>query len=277
MSTKPFPHKLIPPSERYPKWSGNAGEQLVYLGWGERNFTREPIPVHSNPGWTYWILTEGRVEITFDDATRRFAAGEGFICGPNCPFGFPLQEDATSTRLLIWIWNETPSSGIDVPTDQLHYLRFSQDQLRLLNTLHEQTRIEILEDSPDQSKVLQHIHALLDLVFQRARKNKDRKPDAIEIRNARQWMLNNLCSSTPVANLARYLNLSPMTLHRKFVEEIGEPPGKHFQRLKMSRCEELLAMESYSIKRVAYEMGYKHPQDFSRAYKNYFGHSPRLR
>ncbi|MDQ8198853.1 AraC family transcriptional regulator [Pelagicoccus enzymogenes] len=273
MSERKYPHRLLPPSELYPTWQGDINDPLVYLGWGERNFAREAIPMHSNPGWTYWILLEGKVTLEHRRGSQDFQAGEGLLCGPDFPFGFPLQA-GKGVKVINWIWKDPPLREPAPPADFYETANFSQDLVRLLSSLHEQSRIVTLDTSEQNAFALFHLRGMLDLSFRRAGENKNSRPGRNRIRAARQWMLHNLNKTTPATTLARFLDISPMTLHRLFIDELGESPGQHFQKLKMDHARHLLKLEGRSVKSVAYEMGYRHPQDFSRAYKKHHGAAP---
>ncbi len=39
--------------------------------------------------------------------------------------------------------------------------------------------------------------------------------------------------------------------------------------------QELLETDRFSVKEIAYALGYKHPNDFSRAFKHFVGKSPK--
>lgn len=268
-----YPHRLLPPSDRYSNWQGDADAALIYLGWGERNFSNEAIPIHSSPGWTYWTLLEGEAKIAFPSGTRNYKAGQGLLCGPERPFGFPEQNHGP-LKILIWIWKDSPERHEPPPLDLDETVAFSKDQLRLLSDLHQQTRAETLESPAPHHDALLNLRQLVDLTYYRGRQAQSISHEQSRVRSARLWMLHNLSSPTPAATLARFLNISPMTLHRLFKSELGESPGTHFQTLKMEQARRLLQHEGQPIKGVAYELGYKHPQDFSRAYKNHFGAAP---
>ncbi|MBC2605926.1 helix-turn-helix domain-containing protein [Pelagicoccus albus] len=273
MPSDDYPHKLVPPSERYPTWQGKAQEGLLYLGWGARNFSDEAIPVHSNPGWTYWVLLEGNVTIQHRNGSRDFTEGEGLRCGPRYPFGFPLQK-GNSIKVLNWIWKDK-SEGNECSENEAETVAFSKDQIRMLAALHEQSRILTLDTSANGLATLAHIRSLLDLAFQRARDSQNSSDGQNRVLAARQWMLHNLNKTNPSSSLARFLDISPMTLHRLFINEVGESPGAHFRKLKMEQARNLLRLEGHSVKSVAFDMGYRHPQDFSRAYKKRFGACPK--
>ncbi len=252
----------------------NATHDLMYLGWGERLFGVEPVALHSNGGWVYWAVTEGEILVEFTDHQRSFCAGTGMITGPDLAFGFPKQGQMPA-KILAWIWKSAPPYFSDLSEDAYLGLSFSASDLTFLAQLHRQTRYECLHHERATASFLTHIHALLDIVFTRAEQGtaQEERPDQ-RIQMARQWMLDHLDASRPVEDLARYLSMSPVSLYRLFQERMQESPSSHFRRLKMERAQELLQRRQRSVKWVAYELGYRHPGDFSRAYSNFWGHAP---
>ena len=137
-----FPHALIPPPSPFPTWQGDEQGPLVYLAWGDRDYSRFPLPIHSNPGWTYWVLLQGEAEVVTVTERISFQEGEGFFCGPDCPFGFP-QRPGAHGRVLVWIWRHPPTSLVGTHPDQLQRVSFGEEQVNLLKDLHTQTRLEI--------------------------------------------------------------------------------------------------------------------------------------
>lgn len=48
----------------------------------------------------------------------------------------------------------------------------------------------------------------------------------------------------------------------------------YFHQLRMKKAKRLLYKKGAQIKQVAFTLGYNHINDFSRAYKSYYGYSP---
>ncbi len=264
----------MPPSGSYPRWMESSSQDLMYLGWGERQFGVEPVPLHSNGGWVYWVVTEGEILVEFTESSRRFGPGTGMITGPDLAFGFPKRGQMPA-KILAWIWKNAPKHYAQLSPDSWDFLRFSRPDLDLLRELHRQTRYTCLNSDALTDPFLDQLHGLVDIVFTRARlqEHSHDLPDQ-QIRIARQWMLDHLNVPRPVEDLARYLNLSTVSLHRLFKDRLQESPGAHFRRLKMERAQELLQRGQHSVKWIAYELGYRHPGDFSRAYTTFRGHPP---
>jgi transcriptional regulator GlxA family with amidase domain len=81
------------------------------------------------------------------------------------------------------------------------------------------------------------------------------------------WMKQNLHQANPVFLLCDYLQVSRTTLDKLFRRSFGESPSAYHHRLRMERAGHLLEKKKQMIKTVAFSIGYKHPSDFSRAYK----------
>ena len=59
-----------------------------------------------------------------------------------------------------------------------------------------------------------------------------------------------------------------------FQSHSGQSPQAVALELRMQRARQRLADGIIPVKQVAYELGYGHANDFSRAYKRHFGVSP---
>lgn len=274
MSKPIYPQGLIPPSKAYPRWMQAGGKELIYLAWGERRFDRDPLPVHSNNGWVYWLVTSGQIFVEFAEDVRLFRAGMGMLAGPELAFGFPAVGQQPA-HILAWIWKSPPPAFPGAKSTHCESLAFNDLDLELLADLHRQSRNECLNTDELSASLLSHLRGVVDGLFARAARQKktvDRKE--VQFQQARRWMLEHLETNRPVEALARYLNMAPITLHRLFAAVAGESPGVHFRRLKMERAKELLTQRGYSVKHVAYELGYRHPGDFSRAFRQHWKASP---
>ena len=80
-------------------------------------------------------------------------------------------------------------------------------------------------------------------------------------------MMNNLSIHTPVPALCDYLGMSPSALHRFFRSQAGLSPGAYFRKLKWKEARRLVEKEGWQVKAAAYHLGYRHPNDLSRALK----------
>lgn len=77
-----------------------------------------------------------------------------------------------------------------------------------------------------------------------------------------------------VAYCAEQLFLSPNYLGDLIKKETGKPPQDHIQSKLISIAKERIFDPSKSLAEIAYELGFKHPQHFSRMFKKTTGLAP---
>lgn len=77
-----------------------------------------------------------------------------------------------------------------------------------------------------------------------------------------------------VGYLAEQLHLSPNYFGDMIKRETGKSPQEHIQLKLISTAKERIFDPSKSLAEVAYELGFKHPQHFSRMFKETTGVTP---
>lgn len=88
------------------------------------------------------------------------------------------------------------------------------------------------------------------------------------------WLSQNMAQRRPVSALCEYLQISPGTLNRLFQAHLHESVAAYFLRIRMERARQLLETGQATIKETAFAMGFKHPNDFTRAFKKFCGKNP---
>jgi AraC-like DNA-binding protein len=83
----------------------------------------------------------------------------------------------------------------------------------------------------------------------------------------------------PNVTLADLLNedarrISPATVRQLFQSEYGISLSAYHRHARMDKARRLLEAEEIHIKQVAYDTGYAHIGNFTRAYRNHFGEAP---
>ncbi len=77
-----------------------------------------------------------------------------------------------------------------------------------------------------------------------------------------------------VNDLARGLNYCIMQVHR-IIKELTDFSSAHYiRRYRLEKGRSLLATGQYNVNEVAYKVGYKSPEHFSRSFKQEFGECP---
>lgn len=78
-----------------------------------------------------------------------------------------------------------------------------------------------------------------------------------------------------VETLAEKLNLSRSQLYRKVKNESEQTVSQIITSIRMDYAKELLMSGKKNVSEVSYSIGYSEPNNFSRAFQNYFGVSPK--
>jgi two-component system, response regulator YesN len=90
----------------------------------------------------------------------------------------------------------------------------------------------------------------------------------------RGHVVENLATAT-LTSAADAVGLSPTHLCRLFSSHAGEGFSEFLMRTRMTRAQELLERSSARVAEIATEVGYSTPRSFCRAFRRYFGKSPR--
>lgn len=77
-----------------------------------------------------------------------------------------------------------------------------------------------------------------------------------------------------VGILSNTLGTSSSQLYRRMLEITGKPILKHIISYRLSKALELIKLGTYSIKEIAYKVGYNDNHYFSRTFKKEFGQAP---
>ena len=114
-----------------------------------------------------------------------------------------------------------------------------------------------------------HLYSLLSKLFA----SEEPEKESIAQRASRLIRENYADPSFDCRGLSKMLFLSEAYLRREFLHENSHSPGKYLRSVRMEHARELL-LECRSVSETARAVGYADIYQFSRAYKNHFGHPP---
>jgi AraC-like DNA-binding protein len=236
---------------------------LFYLGWGRRDFARDPLGVHVDRGTNYYVVLQGQVLVTAAGATQAVRGPTALIFPPGCAFGI-AQAASERTEILVWIWRGQPQSPqLLPPPGGFLALDLGRQPLDSLLELHARCRNEVSRADTHLPRTLGALRELLEVEILRLSRTTAATGD-VRWKLANSWMLNNLAIHAPVPALCDYLCMSPSTLHRFFRTHAAIAPGAYFRRLKTQEALRLIRQEGWLVKAAAYHLGYHHPNDLSR-------------
>lgn len=94
------------------------------------------------------------------------------------------------------------------------------------------------------------------------------------IRAALSLMRDSFEAPLPLAQIAEAVGLHPKTLHRRFLSELGAPPGQIYRHLRLSAARDLIASTELPVAEIAIRAGYEDASAMTRAFKSRFGRPP---
>ena len=74
--------------------------------------------------------------------------------------------------------------------------------------------------------------------------------------------------------LAASVGLSPRQLERLFLKHLGQPPTRHYLRLRLDRARQLLRQTAMPVLSIALSCGFTSASHFSKSFLDCFGHTP---
>lgn len=265
----------LPSGDRaYWRPAGSARGPLLYLAWGARSFGAEPIATTLHDGWVYAVVEKGGPTLMRESTHERIAAPALLIIGPDCASGWS-DEPRRSSRLLVWMWRRLRHPALKhLDPAGCTRLPLGKEDLALLGNLHALTRREAQLGDSVSAPVLQGLQLLVEAQLVRVMERKEGGHEKAMVSRALPWLEQHLDSHQPLARLADYLALSPSTVQRLFRQQLGKTVIQVVSELRCREAARMITEDGVPIKAVAYRLGYRHPHDFSRAYRRATGKNP---
>lgn len=101
-----------------------------------------------------------------------------------------------------------------------------------------------------------------------------RNERVLHIKTAADWLGANNAEPVIISELAASAGMSTTSFYRHFKAVTGYSPLAFQRQMRLLEARKLLATGSGNVGRIAYEVGYQSPSQFSREYKRKFGTSP---
>ena len=270
-----LPRQIFVPQGRH-SWrvpTVGDGFPLRYLGWGRREYGENPVPLGKTLGYVYYVALEGNPRAVLEGGTVECSPGSILILDTDCAFGWTGIEGSLS-KVLVWTWSDGPHLDVLAPDPGGYRLwKVSPGRLDPLEDLLKECRHELAISDAFSAASLERCHRQLDVTIARLVETPRNKSEQGRYGLAVEWMKHNLSNPQPISSLCDYLQVSEPTLQRIFARDAGCSPLRVFQGLKAERSRELLK-EGMAVKEVAFLLGYRHANDFSRFYRKHFGESP---
>jgi AraC-like DNA-binding protein len=260
----PIPKGTIIPPPGRPSWGGGEGLPLLYLGWGQRDFAKEPLAMHHDLGTNYYVILRGEIMVKTEFSEQIVRGPVALLFDPACAFGITQARRAV-VEILVWIWQGMPVLPEIRPEPAgFRTLNLRARSVAALTEFHVRCRNEVALADAQLPRTLAALRELLEVEILRGNHPAPAE-DEMRWKLAQAWMAGNLAIHAPVPALCDYLRMSPSTLHRFFRAQTGLSPGAYFRRVKTDEARRLIREEGWQVKAVAYHLGYRHANDLSRA------------
>ncbi|WP_438480470.1 helix-turn-helix transcriptional regulator [Oleiharenicola lentus] len=252
--------------------AATSGSFLQHLTWSARS---ETAPAFSKRGsWNYVVIESGSVQIVRGASSQLIAVPALVVIGPDCAVTW-RHEPMDPVKHLGWIWARPAHPALGpLRRDMCAHYGLAGEDLAELRQLHASSRSEVHRGDLHSGQALTGLQFLLETRIARIVESGggDRSNEVVE--RALGWIQSHVATRQPLARLADFLGVSPATVQRMFRQRLGTTVMKSVAETRLREAERMLGLDGVSIKEVAYHLGYRHPHDFSRAFRNYTGQLP---
>lgn len=234
------------------------------MGWGHRDYGRNPLPRHADPGTNYTVLLQGKINLGINAKIVTVRAPIICIIDTDCEFSIS-QARREDVEILVWVWAGRSIHESLRPTRGGHLIfPLNSTSIEGIKDIHARCRREVSIADAEVLSTFPPLRALMEAEIKRGIAPVAPAADA-RFALALAWMRNNLSIHAPVPALCDYLGMSRRTLHRFFITATGSSPALYFRALKLQEAGRLIKSEGWQLKAAAYHLGYSHPNDLSRA------------
>lgn len=229
------------------------------------------------------LLMKGSVYVTLNDSTTLVSAGSLIIKDPSAPFLWTVKEACEYFSLIVPADYFFAHTNVPLRTFLSQVLTLEKPEGRLLRNVMMLTNqtLETLDprDAGDACDgMLCFMRPLLMSHF-RSRQHEQRMSNHERIRGEalnvmQKWMRR---PSVTVKMIAEACGVSPRVLTSVF-REVGDSPAARLLRLRLEHAKVYLTEEHtkpLSIETIALNCGFRSNAHFSRAFKAFYGISPR--
>ena len=130
-----------------------------------------------------------------------------------------------------------------------------------------------------EAKAREIIASLLQVMLQKPdlklRGNRLSRRDRHRILEAKEIILANIEDVPAVTELAHMVGMNQTKLKAGFKEIVGSTIGRFVSRNQMSLAAKMLTSTDLDISRISQSFGFRHPGNFTQAFKRRFGRAPR--
>jgi AraC-like DNA-binding protein len=228
-----------------------------------------PFKAESLPGHLIHIVIEGEVEQNAGGIIERFGPGDS-----------------------IWYWENEPVQGRIIKAPWRFYTinfiapslpppplteRVKPASTHAISAAHEMFKIWNNTNMPQLERHLRLHKLLLEIMIELI--SESTLGQCAESEAALWWKVeavvrHDLSQPFRIATICEMFHKSERSLFRACNKATGMPPIRRIRQIRLSYARGLLTHSGLTVSEVAYRVGYKRVQEFSRDYKKQFGIPP---
>lgn len=89
-----------------------------------------------------------------------------------------------------------------------------------------------------------------------------------------QQMRASLSHTPEISQLAKSAAMSESAFFAAFKRQLGSSPLQYLKQLRLQRARQLIGLQGFGVAQAAFAVGYASASQFSREYRQWFGHPP---
>lgn len=232
-----------------------------------------------------WLIRRGKVAFEYDGSTYELNEGDMFLMYPNTIYESQVLSDGLDLIYCRFDYSlaGSPSALLNFPFSG-HYPRSAyvgtgtekvcDDFLR---SFDQQSENEFLSTYINK----QYFNILIAAFFDYKMKNSDDTGDAHKslkklnrLMPALEHIHNNYNRQVSTSELADLTAMNEKYFISYFKQVLGLTPHQYHMQLRMQKAVSLLGQQLYTIKEIAYMLGYRDQYNFSAAFKNHYKVAP---
>lgn len=257
----------------------------VFDEFGRYNYinTQTILPTHTHPDMIeICYLAKGQQEYFVGDDIFKMYGGDLFITFPDEVHGSGTEEKG----VLYWMVLKRPVEGkeylgLNYPDACDLYGRLLQLPQRLFKGDSECERllqkvIYIYFQNKEPLTKIELNNLLVSFLLHVIHAGEKASSRVYSERIAKivRYIDENLFETLDLELLANKCNLSESRFKHLFKEETGMPPSEYITRKKVEKAQAMMEDPDFSVKDIAYDLGFSSPAYFSTVFRQYVGDSP---
>lgn len=222
-----------------------------------------------------WIMLEGSAIVKMNREEHYIQAGEMFLFYPDVEYE-AYTTDKKCTFLYSHFDFRIGNNGRILDEfnfdghlpDQFDY---TEEKVKFINSFNDYKR----KDSMSAFLHRAYFELLLAKIIEYQSRHKVSKAikksmKITKLQPAIDYIIEHLDQSISIGTLSDQCNISEKYFITLFKGAFGITPGNYIIQVKMSKALEYLYEQRYSIKEIAYMLGYTDPYTFSKAFKKFY-------